>query len=72
METLKKVGTATILMFAGLGVEHVAEKFGITNVKVDSMNISPAQASIIRNDLSYDTETLSPGLGRSQLKRGAK
>jgi hypothetical protein len=66
METLKKIGAGAILMLASQGVEHLAEKFGATNVKVDTMNISPAQAAIIRNDLSYDTETLTP------RKKGAK
>lgn len=59
-----------VLMLAGLGALKLAELTGVVNVKVDTMNITPAQAAIVRNDLMYDTEP-SP-LPRSAMRRLAR
>jgi hypothetical protein len=49
-----------IFSLAGLGAEHVAEKTGLVNVKIDTMNLTPAQADMVRYDGRYDTEVLPP------------
>lgn len=51
---------AVLLMLAGLGCLKVAELTGRVNIHIESMDISPAQASIIRNDLTYEPETVTP------------
>lgn len=59
-ENTVKTLHAIILMLAGLGCLKVAELTGRIDIKVNTLDISPAQASVIQNDLVYDTETTTP------------
>ena len=53
---------------SGLGILYVLHLTGAANMTVESMTISPAQASAVQNSLDYSTEALPA----PTMKRRAK